>query len=137
VAAGYCYLNNAAIAAQAFTNDGAKRVAVLDVDYHHGNGTQDIFYDRNDVLFVSIHADPAFEYPSSAATPLPPRGVNCRWLRGLAPALFALGSCDSLGSVARRRLDAREADGDVRFASKRLAETGNRRYAESALLFGW
>ena len=64
VAAGYCYLNNAAIAAQAFTNDGAKRVAVLDVDYHHGNGTQDIFYDRDDVLFVSIHADPAFEYPS-------------------------------------------------------------------------
>ena len=64
MAAGYCYLNNAAIAAQAFTNDGAKRVAVLDVDYHHGNGTQDIFYDRDDVLFVSIHADPAFEYPS-------------------------------------------------------------------------
>jgi len=64
VAAGYCYLNNAAIAAQAFTNDGAKRVAVLDMDYHHGNGTQDIFYDRDDVLFGSIHADPAFEYPS-------------------------------------------------------------------------
>jgi acetoin utilization deacetylase AcuC-like enzyme len=64
VAAGYCYLNNAAIAAEAFTNDGAKRVAVLDVDYHHGNGTQDIFYDRDDVLFVSIHVDPAFDYPS-------------------------------------------------------------------------
>ena len=63
VAAGYCFLNNAAIASQAFIDRGAKRVAVLDVDYHHGNGTQDIFYDRDDVLFVSIHGDPACEYP--------------------------------------------------------------------------
>ena len=60
--AGYCYLNNAAIAAQAWTDRGA-RVAIVDVDYHHGNGTQQIFYDRDDVLFVSLHADPAFEYP--------------------------------------------------------------------------
>jgi len=60
--AGYCYLNNVAIAAQAWTDRGA-RVAVIDVDYHHGNGTQQIFYDRDDVLFVSLHADPAFEYP--------------------------------------------------------------------------
>jgi acetoin utilization deacetylase AcuC-like enzyme len=60
--AGYCYLNNVAIAAQAWTDRGA-RVAVVDVDYHHGNGTQQIFYDRGDVLFVSLHADPAFEYP--------------------------------------------------------------------------
>ncbi len=63
VAAGYCFINNAALAAQAFIDSGAKRVAVLDVDYHHGNGTQDIFYNRNDVLFVSLHADPAFDYP--------------------------------------------------------------------------
>ncbi len=60
--AGYCYLNNAAIAAQTWTDRGA-RVAIIDVDYHHGNGTQQIFYDRDDVLFVSLHADPAFEYP--------------------------------------------------------------------------
>ena len=60
--AGYCFLNNAAIAAHAWTQRGA-RVAVLDVDYHHGNGTQQIFYDRDDVLFVSLHADPADEYP--------------------------------------------------------------------------
>jgi acetoin utilization deacetylase AcuC-like enzyme len=60
--AGYCYLNNAAIAAQAWVDAGA-RVAILDVDYHHGNGTQQIFYDREDVLFVSLHADPAVEYP--------------------------------------------------------------------------
>ncbi|WP_206956755.1 histone deacetylase family protein [Trinickia acidisoli] len=60
---GYCYLNNAAIAAQRCIEEGAKRVAVLDVDFHHGNGTQDIFYDRSDVLFVSIHGDPAVSYP--------------------------------------------------------------------------
>mgnify|MGYP001765400499 CR=1 FL=1 len=60
---GYCFLNNAAIAAQWFRDAGAARVAVLDVDYHHGNGTQDIFYDRGDVLTLSIHADPVQEYP--------------------------------------------------------------------------
>jgi acetoin utilization deacetylase AcuC-like enzyme len=58
---GYCYLNNAALAAQRLREKG--RVAILDVDYHHGNGTQAIFYDAEDVLFVSIHADPNMEYP--------------------------------------------------------------------------
>ncbi len=60
---GYCFLNNAAIAAQAWRDQGAPRVAVLDVDYHHGNGTQSIFYDRDDVFFASIHADPLQEFP--------------------------------------------------------------------------
>jgi acetoin utilization deacetylase AcuC-like enzyme len=77
---GYCYLNNAAIAAQALVRGGwgmesgnashlpsssshPQRVAILDIDYHHGNGTQQIFYQRGDVLFVSIHADPARQYP--------------------------------------------------------------------------
>ena len=59
---GYCYLNNAAIAAGAAVAAG-RRAAILDVDYHHGNGTQDIFYERGDVLFVSIHADPRTDYP--------------------------------------------------------------------------
>ena len=59
---GYCYLNNAALAAQALRDRGHARVAVLDIDYHHGNGTQDIFWERDDVLFVSIHGDPATEY---------------------------------------------------------------------------
>ncbi|MDK4198488.1 histone deacetylase family protein [Pseudomonas sp. HR1] len=63
VMGGYCYLNNAAIAAQAALDGGARRVAILDVDYHHGNGTQDIFYARDDVLFLSLHGDPGFEFP--------------------------------------------------------------------------
>jgi len=60
---GYCYLNNAALAAQHLLDDGARKVAILDIDYHHGNGTQSIFYGRDDVLFASIHADPRSEYP--------------------------------------------------------------------------
>jgi len=60
---GYCYLNTAAIAAQAARDAGAERVAILDIDYHHGNGTQDIFWTRGDVFYASIHADPATDYP--------------------------------------------------------------------------
>jgi acetoin utilization deacetylase AcuC-like enzyme len=60
---GYCFLNNAALAAQALRDAGASRVAVLDVDYHHGNGTQDIFYQRGDVFVASIHGDPRVEFP--------------------------------------------------------------------------
>jgi acetoin utilization deacetylase AcuC-like enzyme len=60
---GYCFLNNAAVAAQALRNQGCARVAILDVDYHHGNGTQACFYERADVLFVSLHGDPSTEYP--------------------------------------------------------------------------
>lgn len=60
---GYCFLNNAALAAQALREAGAERVAVLDIDYHHGNGTQSIFYERGDVLTVSVHGDPTTEYP--------------------------------------------------------------------------
>lgn len=60
---GYCFLNNAALAAQHLLDDGARKVAILDLDYHHGNGTQSIFYQRSDVLFLSIHADPRSEYP--------------------------------------------------------------------------
>jgi acetoin utilization deacetylase AcuC-like enzyme len=60
---GYCYLNNAAIAAQAARDAGAGKVAILDIDYHHGNGTQDIFWRRDDVFYASIHADPATDYP--------------------------------------------------------------------------
>ena len=95
---GYSYLSNAAIAAEHAATAG-RRVAILDVDYHHGNGTQDIFYDRSDVAFASIHADPATDYPffwghsdeagagegKGATLNLPlPRGTE--WT-GYAPAL--------------------------------------------------
>jgi acetoin utilization deacetylase AcuC-like enzyme len=70
---GYCFLNNAAIAAnylvraapstQPPRGHAERRVAILDIDFHHGNGTQQIFYTRKDVLFVSLHADPQRQYP--------------------------------------------------------------------------
>ena len=62
LAGGFCFLNNSGIAAQALLKAGL-RPAILDVDVHHGNGTQGIFYHRRDVLTVSIHADPARFYP--------------------------------------------------------------------------
>ena len=105
---GYCYLNTAAIAAEAAIAAGRKRVAILDIDYHHGNGTQDIFWARGDVLFVSIHADPATDYPfywghadelgegegEGATLNLPlPRGTGlAEFERALATALHRIGS---------------------------------------------
>ena len=60
-AGGYCFINNAAVAANWLSSKG--KAALLDIDYHAGNGTQDIFYERNDVLTISIHGDPDYEYP--------------------------------------------------------------------------
>ncbi|MFO7974273.1 MAG: histone deacetylase family protein [Candidatus Hydrogenedentota bacterium] len=59
---GFCYFNNTAVAAQYLSAQGAK-TAILDVDFHHGNGTQDIFYERDDVLTVSVHGHPDYAYP--------------------------------------------------------------------------
>src|SRR5919106_1807767 len=63
-AGGYCFINNASVAANWLSLNG--KVALLDIDYHCGNGTQDIFFERDDVLTISIHADPNFEYPHFA-----------------------------------------------------------------------
>jgi acetoin utilization deacetylase AcuC-like enzyme len=59
---GYCYFNNVAIAAQRAL-ESSRRVAVLDIDYHHGNGTQQIFYGRGEALYVSLHGDPDRAFP--------------------------------------------------------------------------
>ncbi|MGH8381793.1 histone deacetylase family protein [Pseudomonas sp.] len=64
-AGGFCYLNNAAIAAQVL-RERFSRVAVLDTDMHHGQGIQEIFYERDDVLYVSVHGDPTNFYPGVA-----------------------------------------------------------------------
>jgi acetoin utilization deacetylase AcuC-like enzyme len=60
---GYCYYNNADIVAESLVTRGAQRVAILDIDFHHGNGTQQIFWERGDVLYVSLHGDPRGIYP--------------------------------------------------------------------------
>jgi acetoin utilization deacetylase AcuC-like enzyme len=100
---GYCFVNHAAVAAQAAVDAGAKRVAILDVDYHHGNGSQALFYHRSDVLFVSLHGDPRTEYPFYLGhadergegaglgynfnLPLPAQVDNQVWLSALDEAL--------------------------------------------------
>lgn len=58
---GYCYFNNTAISANYLSEEG--KVAILDIDLHHGNGTQELFYERSDVMYVSIHADPHEKFP--------------------------------------------------------------------------
>ncbi len=60
---GFCYFNNAAIAAEAIARTTGEHVSILDVDFHHGNGTEQIFWRRGDVLYVSLHADPDRQYP--------------------------------------------------------------------------
>ncbi|KAA8998427.1 histone deacetylase family protein [Affinibrenneria salicis] len=62
-AGGFCYLNNAAIAAQTLRDGGYAKVAILDTDMHHGQGIQEIFYSRSDVFYVSLHGDPTNFYP--------------------------------------------------------------------------
>lgn len=100
---GYCFFNNVAIAAQRLLDGGAARVAILDTDFHHGNGTQEIFYRRADVLFLSLHGDPRHAFPyflghadehGEAAGegytvnyPLPPATPFARWEHALKQAL--------------------------------------------------
>ncbi|WP_068116551.1 histone deacetylase family protein [Tropicimonas marinistellae] len=100
---GYCFLNNAAIAAEHALSRGKARIAILDVDFHHGNGTQNIFYGRDDVLFLSVHGDPLQAFPyflghaeetGTAAGegftqnyPLPPGATYELWCAALQEAL--------------------------------------------------
>ena len=123
---GYCFLNNAAVAAQALRNAGCTRVAVLDVDYHHGNGTQSIFYERADVLFVSVHGDPRTEYPfylghgdeqgSGAGLgfnlnlPLPAHCNAAMWFEALEAACQRVARHDAQALVVSLGLDTFEGD---------------------------
>lgn len=103
---GYCYLNNAAIAAQRLLDEGAERVTVLDIDYHHGNGTQEIFYRRGDVQAINIHCDPRHAFPyflghadergegdgegANLNLPLPPGTGSVAWMAALETACGAI-----------------------------------------------
>lgn len=123
---GYCFLNNAAIAAQALRDGGQSRVAVLDVDYHHGNGTQTIFYERADVLTLSIHGDPRTEYPFflghadergagagegfNRNWPLPRGSGLVAWRTALDEALQAVAAFGASALVVPLGLDTFEGD---------------------------
>lgn len=105
---GSCYLNNAALAARALQRDGARRCAVIDLDYHHGNGTQEIFYRSSDIFTCSIHSDPSTDYPYYSgyrdelgeadaegfnANLVLPRGVEpVEWFKALDAALDKIKS---------------------------------------------
>ncbi|QOY94638.1 histone deacetylase family protein [Massilia sp. UMI-21] len=106
---GGCFLNNAALAAQHLLDDGLQRVAILDIARHHGDGTQDIFYGRSDVLCVSIHLDPCHAYPWYAGhageqgtgaglgynmnLPLAQGCGSAAWLAALETACVKLAMC--------------------------------------------
>ena len=123
---GYCFLNNAALAAQYLSDSGLERVAVLDVDYHHGNGTQAIFYERADVFFVSIHGDPRTEYPFylghadergqgaglgfNLNLPLPRGSDFARWSEALELALKAIGAYGAQALVVSLGVDTFAGD---------------------------
>ena len=123
---GYCYLNNAAIAAQRLLDGGASCVAILDVDYHHGNGTQAIFAERSDVLFISIHADPVFEFPWFTGhaseigqgdgeywnlnLPLPAGTTMQGWMAALDTALTRIADADVDALVVSLGVDTYEHD---------------------------
>lgn len=125
IAGGFCFLNNSGIAAEYLRSQG-HRPAILDIDVHHGNGTQAIFYDRDDVLTVSIHVDPAQFYPYYAGAaneagkgrgvgcnlnlPLPRGADNATYLSALDIALRQIADFGADVIVVAVGLDTHEND---------------------------
>jgi len=121
---GFCYFNSAAVAAHFLSQYG--KVAVLDIDFHHGNGTQEIFYERADVYTISIHGDPHFAYPHFSGfpdergrgigegynlnLPLTERATPARYRRALATALATIREFDPTYVVLSLGLDTAKAD---------------------------
>lgn len=146
---GYCYLNNAAIAARAAIDRGVPRVAILDIDYHHGNGTQDIFYESADVFFASLHGDPVTEYPFywghadergdgagegyTLNLPLPRGTTIAPYLDALARALDAIARFDPALVIVSFGADTYAGDPICTF---QLAATDYARIAERIATLG-
>ncbi|BBK31899.1 acetoin utilization deacetylase AcuC-like enzyme [Stella humosa] len=124
-AAGFCFINNVAVAAQ-HARGKAGRVAILDIDVHHGNGTQGIFWDRKDVFFCSLHADPSTFYPYYAGyhgesgggagagytlnLPLPHGTADADYMPALDRALAAINRFDPDVVLISLGFDAYEKD---------------------------
>ena len=143
-AGGHCYLNNAAIAAQRLRDRGAVRVAVLDIDSHHGNGTQGVFWERADVLFVSVHGDPDGYYPwyvghadergagrgagCNVNLPLPAGTGDGGWLEALETGLAAVRRFSADALVLSLGFDASldEPLGTLRVTEEGFAQAATR-----------
>ena len=141
-AGGYCFINNASVAANWLSARG--NVVVLDVDYHCGNGTQDIFYDRSDVLTISIHADPDFEYPYYAGYahetgsgaglgfhknfPLEKGTDDARYLSALEEALALIRGFAPKHVVVSAGMDIYAEDplGKIKVSTEGIGEIGRR-----------
>ncbi|MEW5962320.1 MAG: histone deacetylase family protein [Pseudomonadota bacterium] len=139
---GFCYLDNSAIAAHFLSERG--RVALLDIDYHHGNGAQDIFYGRSDVLTLSIHGHPSHAYPNFSGYadergegtglgynrnwPLEPPVDDDRYMRVLGEALAAVGRFRPRYLVVSVGFDIMRGDPTGSFA---ISTSGLRRIAEA------
>ncbi|MEA1833382.1 histone deacetylase family protein [Methylobacterium durans] len=125
-AGGFCFLNNAAIAAERLRAATGGPIAILDIDVHHGNGTQGIFYRRADVLTLSVHADPADYFPFFAGyadetgagegvgrnrnRPLPHGSGDRPWLGAIGAALDEVAAARPAALVVALGLDASEDD---------------------------
>ena len=141
---GYCFFNNAAIAAEAITRSTGERVAILDVDFHHGNGTQQIFWRRGDVRYVSIHADPDRQYPyflgradeigeaegagENLNLPLPAGATNTDYLAATDRAVEAIGAVPGSTVVVSLGFDTYGLDpiGDFALTTEVYHEVGRR-----------
>jgi acetoin utilization deacetylase AcuC-like enzyme len=141
-AGGYCFINNASVAANWLSMKG--KVALLDVDYHCGNGTQDIFYERADVLTISLHADPNFEYPyyagyaNEAGTgaglgfhkniPLEKGTDDARYLQALEEALMLIRKFEPNYLVVSAGMDIYADDplGTIKVSTEGIGEIGKR-----------
>jgi acetoin utilization deacetylase AcuC-like enzyme len=141
---GYCFFNNAAIAAQALVEATGERVAILDVDFHHGNGTQQIFWRRGDVRYVSIHAHPDREYPyflgredetgegegagENLNIPLPAGATNAAYLDAVDRACAALAGVPGSVVVISLGFDTYGLDpiGDFALTTDVYHEVGRR-----------
>lgn len=126
MAGGFCYLNNAAIAAQHMLDRGSGGVAILDFDVHHGNGIQQIFYQRDDVHYVSVHGDPAGLYPWFAGyadetgdgpglgwnlnLPLPPGTGDAGFIAAVARGLDAIAGKSPSALIVSVGFDAQKGD---------------------------
>ena len=144
MAGGYCFFNNAAIAAEAIAVRTGEPVAILDVDFHHGNGTQQIFWRRGDVLYVSLHGHPDRQYPfflgredetgegpgkgANLNVPLPAGTTDQEYLRALEPGLEAIGKTKGSIVVVSLGFDtyAQDPIGDFALTTPVYHEVGRR-----------